>query len=295
MTNQKTWLKNTAIALGIAFTGTMIAGIPGCDGKVSTGANAVPTVKYRPDVAESTETASNAGAAQTGSTEAPASGGTGTLKGKVVYDGPFSPLAPLFAKGAAPKDPDVCGVEAIPNQTIVVNDGGLANVFIYLEKAPKGAKVPPAEGDVIFDQKHCVFLPHALMMRVKQQVLVKHDDGALHNTHTYPKKANGFNAAIQGNDRSGVGFNYNLAEREPVSVVCDVHPWMQAYHLPLDHPYCAVSKDDGTFEIKDLPAGKHEFKVWHEVGKFVEKALVVTVKPGDNEITIKVAPSKLGK
>ena len=70
---------------------------------------------------------------------------------------------------------------------------------------------------------------------------------------------------------------------------------MTAYHLPLDHPFAAVSAADGSFEIKDLPAGKHEFKVWHEAGKMVEKAFQVTIKPGDNAVTINVPASKLGQ
>jgi hypothetical protein len=224
-----------------------------------------------------------------------AAGGVGTLKGKVVFEGNLSPLAPLFAKGAAPKDPSVCGAEAIPNETIVISDGGLANVFVYLEKAPKGAAVSAPAGNLEFDQKTCIFKPHAMVMRVKQTVTVLNDDAAAHNTHTYPKKSSPFNSVVQPNDRKGVALKYDQVEREPLTVGCDIHPWMQAYHLPLDHSFAAVSAADGTFEIKDLPAGKHEFKVWHEVGKMVEKALVVTIKPGDNEITIKVPASKLGK
>jgi hypothetical protein len=126
-------------------------------------------------------------------------------------------------------------------------------------------------------------------------VNVLNDDAAAHNTHTYPKKNSPFNSVVQPNDRVGVPLKYTQAEKEPLSVVCDIHPWMSAYHLPLDHSFAAVSAADGTFTIKDLPAGKHEFKVWHEVGKMLEKSLVVTIKPGDNEVTIKVAASKLGK
>ena len=97
------------------------------------------------------------------------------------------------------------------------------------------------------------------------------------------------------NDTVGATLIYKQAEQEPISVVCDIHAWMRAYHLPIDHPFAALSAADGTFEIKDLPAGKHEFKVWHEAGGLLEKSLVVMVKPGDNELTIKVSPSQLGK
>lgn len=284
---------STGSTTGLFAALLLLGTVSGC-GKLVTGANSVPTVKYRPDANAVAATDTTGGTTETVATDV-GTEGVGTLKGRVVYDGDFSPLPALFAKGAATKDPAVCGAEAIPDERVLVTDGGLANVFVYLEKAPKGAKPADVAGDIDFDQKTCIFLPHAMVIRTKQIVTVLNDDAAAHNTHTYPKRNSAFNSVVQPNDRSGVPLKYDQPEKEPVSVGCDIHPWMQAYHLPLEHSFAAVSKADGTFEIKDLPAGKHEFKVWHEVGKMLEKSLVVVVKPGDNEITIKVAPSKLSK
>lgn len=265
----------------------------GC-GELVNGANSATTVKYRSASKEAmAETTAVAAAATTDA--APGEGGVGTLKGRVVYVGNYAPLPPLFAKGGAAKDASVCGAEAIPNESILVKDGGLANTFIYLDKPPKGATIPAVGDPIVFDQKICVFTPHAMVMRVKQTMKILNADGAAHNTHTYPKKNTAFNSVVQPNDRNGVDLIYGQAEKEPFTVGCDIHSWMTAYHLPLDHPFGAVSAADGTFEIKDLPAGKHEFKVWHEAGKMVEKAFVVTIKPGDNEVTINVPASKLGK
>jgi hypothetical protein len=287
--------KLVQLAIRVLLPAAFATTLTGC-GELSTGANAIPSVKYRPDT--SAQPAAPA-ETETASTEAtPSEGGVGSLKGKVVFDGTFAALPPLFGKGTATKDPAVCaGTEDIPNETILVKDGGLANVFVFLEKAPKGATIPAADPSavVMFDQKNCIFLPHAIALRTKVTVKVLNDDAAAHNTHTNPVKNTAFNQIVSPNDRSGASFQYNLAEREPFKVTCDIHPWMQAYHLPLDHPFAAVSAADGTFEIKDLPAGKHEFRVWHEAGKMINKALAVTIKPGDNEVTIKVSPSQLGK
>ena len=268
----------------------------GCSAPLSSGANSQTTVKYRAASKDAVAAVTDTSVAAATGDVAVSEGGVGTLKGRVEFVGDFAPLAPLFLKGGAAKDPSVCGAEAIPNESILVKDGGLANVFIYLDKIPKGAVVPPAGDPVLFDQKVCIFTPHAMVMRVKQAVKVLNADGAAHNTHTYPKKNSAFNSVVQPNDRGGVDLVYGQAEKEPFQVGCDIHSWMTAYHLPLDHPFAAVSAADGTFEIKDLPAGKHEFKVWHEAGKMVEKALVVEIKRGDNnEVSIKVPASKLGK
>ena len=290
MTRLVKW--NAGVALCVSL---VLALNVGCSGPLVSGANSPTTVTYRPASKEAVAGSADTTTAIATGDAAPAVGGVGSLKGRVEFVGEFVPLAPLFAKGGAAKDPSVCGAEVIPNESILVKNGGLANAFIYLDKIPKGAVVPPAGDPVVFDQKVCIFTPHAMVMRVKQAVKVLNADGAAHNTHTYPKKNTAFNSVVQPNDRGGVDLVYGQAEKEPFQVGCDIHSWMTAYHLPLDHPFAAISAADGTFEIKDLPAGKHEFKVWHEAGKMVEKALVVTIKPGDNEVTIKVPASKLGK
>ena len=39
---------------------------------------------------------------------------------------------------------------------------------------------------------------------------------------------------------------------------------MHGFILVKDDPYMVASAADGTFEIKNVPAGKHEFEFWHE-------------------------------
>ena len=266
--------------------------LSGCGG----GAAVPTTVKYLPSHPEEAEEAATGKAAtKEGGTPAAKAGGFGTLKGKVVLGGAYNPLPPLYAKGSAPKDPDVCGMEAAPDQRLVVNNGGIANVFIWLDKVPKGVQVPDSTNpEVIFDQKYCVFKPHALIMRTNVTVKVLNSDPILHNTHTKPERNTEFNQGIQGNTSSS--FVYTRPEKKPLSVVCDIHPWMIAYHLPLDHPYAAVTAEDGTFEIPNLPSGKLQLKLWHEVGQELEKAYKVEIKPDETtpvEITIpagKVSP-----
>src|SRR6185369_9993061 len=55
----------------------------------------------------------------------------------------------------------------------------------------------------------------------------------------------------------------------PVSINCDIHKWMAGYIWVLPTPYAAVSKEDGSFEIKNVPAGaKVMLVVWHEGAGF---------------------------
>lgn len=221
-------------------------------------------------------------------------GAPGVFAGKVSFKGSFAGLAPLIQKGdvAAAKG-EVCSAETVPNESLVVGEAnGIKDVFVYLDKvklagtkrfiaASKAFKdVPLPEDAIVFNQQVCTFLPHAMVVRVKQPIKVWNSDGAAHNTHTKPNINSEFNSVVNPNDNSGdVSFSYGKEEKEPVSVVCDFHSWMKAYHLPLSHPYAAVTAADGTFEIKDLPPGSYQFRLWHS-GQFLERKVAVEIKDG---------------
>ncbi len=60
-----------------------------------------------------------------------------------------------------------------------------------------------------------------------------------------------------------------------VKFKCDVHPWMNAYAGVLTHPFYAVTGDDGSFKIANLPAGEYVIEAWHE--KYGTQTAKVTV------------------
>jgi uncharacterized protein (DUF2141 family) len=60
-----------------------------------------------------------------------------------------------------------------------------------------------------------------------------------------------------------------------VRLQCNQHPWMRAYVNVMTNPYFAVSKPDGSFEIKNLPPGEYTLAAVHE--KFGEKTMKVKV------------------
>lgn len=213
----------------------------------------------------------------------------GTLKGQILLDGDIPTLKPLVEKGnAQAKDAAVCAAQDVPDEKLVVNPSnkGIANVVVYLAKKP--AKIAPsvaksAEPEVTFDQLGCRFIPHVLLVRTDQTVLVVSDDDAAHNTHTYPIKNRQDNFVVSPKDRTGVKVKpFTVAERLPAKVSCDIHPWMVAYWVILDHPYAAVTDENGEFTIADLPVGSHEFIVWQESAGYLEKKYTVNIKAGDN-------------
>jgi hypothetical protein len=95
---------------------------------------------------------------------------------------------------------------------------------------------------------------------------------------------------------------FRRKQRLPVSILCNYHPWEKAYILPLDHPYAAITGEDGSFTIPKLPVGELEFQIWHEKSGYVDTddwpkgKMKMTIKPGANDLgTIKLSPELFEK
>ena len=69
-----------------------------------------------------------------------------------------------------------------------------------------------------------------------------------------------------------------FANKETIRVFCDVHQWMNAWAVVLEHPLYAVTGPDGRFTLKGLPPGKYTFEVWHEKYKPVAQEIEVQAK-----------------
>lgn len=225
--------------------------------------------------------------------------GYGSVTGRIVYDGDV-PKPEIQRKKGDPtvKDPAVCAATDHESNSLVVNpdNKGIKNAFMYLRKVKDihPDLMESKEKTIVFDQKGCTFFPHAMVVRTDQKVLVKSDDPVAHNTHTFPFKNEAVNFILAPNDRTGKEVTNEVGERLPFKVTCDIHPFMEAYWFVVDHPYAVVSDADGKFTIENLPAGKNEFRVWHEKGGYVVRSLDVDIKDGETVDVgeIKVSPSK---
>jgi hypothetical protein len=64
-----------------------------------------------------------------------------------------------------------------------------------------------------------------------------------------------------------------------ITVGDDVHPWKRCYISVAPNPFFAVTAEDGSFTIKNLPAGEYEIEAIHE--KLDKQTGKVTVKDGE--------------
>jgi hypothetical protein len=210
--------------------------------------------------------------------------GWATLKGKFVLSGQAPARSPLQVN----KDQSVCapGGKQVLDERVVVDpaSNGLRDVVIYLTKKipandPKWEHPMYAEKaneELIFDQEKCVFLSHVFVMRSDREVTIKNSDPIGHNTSISPSagsKIVPINVIIGAN--SSTTYTPKGESSIPNPVSCTIHPWMSALLLTRNNPYFAVTKEDGTFEIANVPAGVElEFAVWQQGAGFVATATV---------------------
>ena len=146
------------------------------------------------------------------------------------------------------------------HETVVVTpDGGLANAFVKLEGAFPQTPVPTEP--VVVDQRGCVYGPRVVGVRVGQVLQVRNSDDVLHNVFCPDKCTNKMNLGTwpKGKTKS---FTYTTPCAS--TVLCNVHPEMQAYVVVVETPWFTVSAKDGSYAIKDVPAGTYTLKIWHE-------------------------------
>ena len=208
-------------------------------------------------------------------------GPPGSLVGTILIDGTAPKLAPLVGKSASKVDSSVCAAaEAIPDESLVVGDnGGLANVFVYLTKKPKGMEFEVPETQPFLDQQACIFTPHTLVFWAGVEFELKNSDKVAHNIDAKPASNGGFNENMPPG--ASVTKSFRNTEALPFQSTCAIHPWMRFWTLIVDHPFVAVTDANGNFEIPNLPAGKHKFRVFQERAGQLERSIEVVVGPGE--------------
>jgi plastocyanin len=208
------------------------------------------------------------------------------VTGKVTLDGK-APKAKEI-KMTAVADCAKQHADPVYEETWVVGEKNeLKNVIVYVQKADGVDLSGPAPSEpAVLDQKACMYVPHVLPVMVGQKMQIKNDDPFLHNIHGLGKDNGEFNFPQQNKgDLKEVTGQANKAP-ERYKVKCDVHPWMGAWIMVLDHPYFATTGDDGTYTIKGLKDGDYTLVAWHEKGGATEQK--ISVKDGKATADFKV-------
>ena len=201
--------------------------------------------------------------------------GNATINGQVAFTGavPANPAIDMAEEPACrrkhaspPRDPEY-----------VVSDGRLGNVFVTVRSGlPAGAKYQAPSDPVVLDQDGCIYQPRVFGVMVGQPVEIRNSDPVLHNIKAVPSKNRGFNIS-QPSEGMRTTRTFNTPETM-IPLECNVHGWMNAFAGVTSHPFFAVTGNDGTFTIRNLPAGTYELEAWHE--KLGTRTTKVTVPEG---------------
>jgi plastocyanin len=203
-------------------------------------------------------------------------GGWATLKGQVVFPG--GKELPKRAQLVVNNDPKHCLSKGpILDDVVLVNgkSRGVKNVVVWLRpnnmmpKAALGAnEIHPGDqqrkaAKVEIDQPCCMFTPRVTLARVGDTIVVKNPAPVPHNFFWTSGNNGNFNPNVPP------GQTWEMpqplaAESSAIPYKCTFHPWMSGTVRVFDHPYYALTDEDGRFTMPNAPAGTYRLMVWHE-------------------------------
>jgi hypothetical protein len=230
----------------------------------------------------------------------------GTISGKVTITG-GKPIPKGFNLITFP-DPVYCGRIStgtgwrLLEEFGIGPDGALKDVVVMLEGVQRGKPfvfTPPT-----IEARDCRFLPFVAVMQDRNEVTVVNMDPVMHDIQAYETSHLGprvlFNMPLPMNPHHrrvvGSDSHEHLAGQPMKQVIhmtkgrrifvmqCGFHAYMESWGLVAENPYYAVTGQDGTFSIPDVPPGEYTLVAWHPQGRTtLEKR--VTIPPQGAVVT----------
>jgi len=196
-----------------------------------------------------------------------------TVGGSVTFDG----TAPKPSKIDMSQDAACKGNNI--SETIVADNGKLANVFVYVKDGLGDRSFDVPKDSATIDQKGCQYHPHVLGVMTGQNIEIRNDDDTTHNIHPTPKDNREWN---ESQPPKAAALEKSFAREEVMlPVKCNQHPWMKMYLNVAKTPFFAVTGSDGKYEIKGLPPGDYTLAFVHE--KLGEQDQKVTLAAKDSK------------
>ncbi|MFQ5889373.1 MAG: beta-sandwich domain-containing protein [Gemmatimonadota bacterium] len=181
----------------------------------------------------------------------------GTIRGTVRFVG----AVPAPQTITVTEDAETCGGLRQVETLRVGGNKGLADAVVSLVDIASGAALEMPTSPPVLDQRECGFRPHVLFAPAGATVEVLNSDPIMHNVHTLTFENRPLNRAQPPGVRK-IDVTFRVPEK--VKVGCDVHDWMGAWIVVIDHPYHALTDRDGNFVIEDVPPGTYTLEAWHE-------------------------------
>ncbi len=161
-------------------------------------------------------------------------------------------------------------------QPLVVNEGRLSGALVYVENPPNKGAYSPRHHEVIYPIEQCR-VPQTLAMMVGDTLVPTNHDPLLHMVNAMGRRFK-FHVALpkKGMKRQkrvkkakdAIRRNYRFDGQSSsfgkwVNIKCDVHSWEHSHLAIFDHPYFAITDENGGFQLPDLPPGEYAVVVQH--------------------------------
>ena len=212
----------------------------------------------------------------------------GKLKGRVTLLGE-KPRAMAMNLVTIP-DAVYCGRISTGTGWRIVEDfiigpgGSLKDAVVMLKDVKRGKAFNLKKVEV--EAIDCDFLPFVNVIKDKDELTVINMDPIEHDIQGYetarergarilfnrPLPMNPFHKVVQ---LFGENAHTHMPGKPMVEKIqlrknrnifvmqCGFHPYMFSWGVVLNNPYYSITKEDGVFELVDIPPGEYEVVVWH--------------------------------
>jgi plastocyanin len=159
------------------------------------------------------------------------------------------------------------------------------NIAVYIDAIP-GKKFNSPVGHATVDQRNQIFTPRTVVILRGTTVDFLNSDHVAHNVYWPSVSSNkalrhSLTIVSPGQKKSFQFDNLGTAQ-----ILCNLHIEMLGYVVVVPTPYFALTGNDGTFTIKDVPPGTYTLKTWSEDGKPTTQAVTLTDATAILQLTV---------
>jgi plastocyanin len=159
------------------------------------------------------------------------------------------------------------------------------NIAVYIDAIPGKKFNSPVEHATV-DQRNQIFTPHTVVILRGTTVDFLNSDHVAHNVYWPSVSGNkalrhSLTIVSPGQKKSFQFDNLGTAQ-----ILCNLHIEMLGYVVVVPTPYFALTGNDGTFTIKDVPPGTYTLKTWSEDGKPTTQAVTLTDATAILQLTV---------
>jgi len=158
-------------------------------------------------------------------------------------------------------DTDICGTELV-DSTLVRSGDGLGGVVVWLDGVKSGKPIPYIRRHDIANDG-CRLTPRVQAVVAGGTLNVRSLDRVVHRNRFIRAGAPDSVLVTENDEGQVVPLERGVSEPGLLEIRCDLHPWTRGWIAIFAHPYFAVTKADGSFELDSVPPGRYQLRTWH--------------------------------